>query len=120
MGIILAEKEGFEPSHRLPQPTPLAGEPLQPYLGTSPKISASLIILETKFNVNEKTPIKFISQYFFCQVKIRDNFIYYILLYKIYYITYFKNIWYLSFLQIALISSLIFSMSFSVSESSPS
>ena len=34
--FILAEKEGFEPSHRLPQPTPLAGEPLQPYLGTSP------------------------------------------------------------------------------------
>ena len=33
---VLAEKEGFEPSRRLPQPTPLAGEPLQPYLGTSP------------------------------------------------------------------------------------
>ena len=32
----VAEKEGFEPSRRLPQPTPLAGEPLQPYLGTSP------------------------------------------------------------------------------------
>ena len=34
--FLLAEKEGFEPSRRLPQPTPLAGEPLQPYLGTSP------------------------------------------------------------------------------------
>ena len=34
--LRLAEKEGFEPSRRLPQPTPLAGEPLQPYLGTSP------------------------------------------------------------------------------------
>ena len=33
---IMAEKEGFEPSHRLPRSTPLAGEPLQPYLGTSP------------------------------------------------------------------------------------
>ena len=32
----MAEKEGFEPSHRLPRSTPLAGEPLQPYLGTSP------------------------------------------------------------------------------------
>ena len=27
---FLAQKEGFEPSRRLPQPTPLAGEPLQP------------------------------------------------------------------------------------------
>ena len=25
---LLAEKEGFEPSRQLPQPTPLAGEPL--------------------------------------------------------------------------------------------
>ena len=27
---FLAQKEGFEPSRRLPQPTPLAGEPLRP------------------------------------------------------------------------------------------
>ena len=27
---FLAEKEGFEPSHRLSQSTPLAGEPLRP------------------------------------------------------------------------------------------
>ena len=26
----LAEKEGFEPSHRLTQPNPLAGDPLEP------------------------------------------------------------------------------------------
>ena len=26
----MAQKEGFEPSRRLPQPTPLAGEPLRP------------------------------------------------------------------------------------------
>ena len=26
--LFLAEKEGFEPSRQLPQPTPLAGEPL--------------------------------------------------------------------------------------------
>ena len=26
----MAEKEGFEPSRQLPQPTPLAGEPLEP------------------------------------------------------------------------------------------
>lgn len=32
----LAEKEGFEPSRQLPQPTPLAGEPLTANLGTSP------------------------------------------------------------------------------------
>ena len=29
-GCAVAEKEGFEPSRRLPQPTPLAGEPLRP------------------------------------------------------------------------------------------
>ncbi len=28
--LFLAEKEGFEPSRRLSQPTPLAGEPLRP------------------------------------------------------------------------------------------
>ena len=28
--LIMAQKEGFEPSRRLPQPTPLAGEPLRP------------------------------------------------------------------------------------------
>ena len=33
---VLAEKEGFEPSRQLPQPTPLAGEPLTANLGTSP------------------------------------------------------------------------------------
>ena len=32
----LAEKEGFEPSRRLPRPTPLAGAPLRPNLGISP------------------------------------------------------------------------------------
>ena len=26
----MAEKEGFEPSHRLTQPNPLAGDPLEP------------------------------------------------------------------------------------------
>ena len=31
IGVLsLAEKEGFEPSRRLSQPTPLAGEPLRP------------------------------------------------------------------------------------------
>ncbi len=43
MVFFLAEKEGFEPSHRLPQPTPLAGEPLQPYLGTSPNKNCSVL-----------------------------------------------------------------------------
>ena len=32
----MAEKEGFEPSQRFARSTPLAGEPLQPYLGISP------------------------------------------------------------------------------------
>ena len=32
----MAEKEGFEPSRQLSRPTPLAGEPLRPNLGTSP------------------------------------------------------------------------------------
>ncbi len=30
MNSFMARKEGFEPSHRLPQSTPLAGEPLEP------------------------------------------------------------------------------------------
>ena len=28
--FLLAQKVGFEPTRRLPQPTPLAGEPLRP------------------------------------------------------------------------------------------
>ena len=35
--LSLAEKEGFEPSQRFARSTPLAGEPLQPYLGISPR-----------------------------------------------------------------------------------
>ena len=34
---LVAEKVGFEPTRRYPRPTPLAGEPLQPYLGISPR-----------------------------------------------------------------------------------
>ena len=30
LDFILAEKEGFEPSHRFTQPNPLAGDPLEP------------------------------------------------------------------------------------------
>ena len=39
----MAEKEGFEPSRRLSQPTPLAGEPLRP-LGyfSKPKFNAGI------------------------------------------------------------------------------
>ena len=29
-GLFMAQKEGFEPSRRFTQPTPLAGEPLRP------------------------------------------------------------------------------------------
>ena len=29
-GLLMAQKEGFEPSRRFTQPTPLAGEPLRP------------------------------------------------------------------------------------------
>ena len=43
LSMIMAEKEGFEPSHRLPRSTPLAGEPLRPNLGTSPSIKASTL-----------------------------------------------------------------------------
>ena len=41
--FFMAEKEGFEPSRRLSQPTPLAGEPLRP-LGyfSKPKINAKV------------------------------------------------------------------------------
>ena len=41
--FFLAEKEGFEPSRRLSQPTPLAGEPLRP-LGyfSKPKFNAKV------------------------------------------------------------------------------
>ena len=38
---FLAEKEGFEPSRPFSSPTPLAGEPLRPYLGTSPYMLSS-------------------------------------------------------------------------------
>ena len=30
MSVLMAEKEGFEPSRQLSHPTPLAGEPLRP------------------------------------------------------------------------------------------
>ena len=48
IGVLsLAEKEGFEPSRRLSQPTPLAGEPLRP-LGyfSKPKNAFSILPVE--------------------------------------------------------------------------
>ena len=57
----VAEKEGFEPSQRFARSTPLAGEPLQPYLGTSPAevfffLFIAGIFLWTVVSVNYYTP----------------------------------------------------------------
>ena len=43
-GCPLAEKEGFEPSRQLPQPTPLAGEPL----------TATWVLLRAIYNLAER------------------------------------------------------------------
>ena len=52
----LAEKEGFEPSRRYTRPTPLAGEPLQPNLGTSPGCMDSIGMLAEREGFEPPVP----------------------------------------------------------------